>query len=135
MSSSASLQRISTENAPGNQGVYSQAVVAGNTVYCSGSIGLDPATKKLASDTFEGQLKQTLANLTAVLRASGASLSDVAKVTVYLLDMQQFNNLNAIYTQHFSAPFPARTCIAVAALPMGALVEIEAIAVLPAAAK
>jgi len=126
----SALKHVTAPGAPANPQIYSQAVVTGNIVFCSGSIGLDPTTKQFNSDTIEGQTEQTLKNLTAVITAAGASLSSVAKVTIFLVDMGHFNAVNAIYTKHFPSPFPARTCIAVKALPLGALIEIEATAVL-----
>jgi len=126
---STGINYISTKESPGNPAVYNQAVTVGNTVYCSGCIGFD-TTHNFTSDNIEGQTKQTLSNLTNVLKAAGSSLTHVLKVTIYLVNMADYNTVNSLYTSHFPVPLPARTCIAVAALPRGALIEIEAIAVL-----
>jgi 2-iminobutanoate/2-iminopropanoate deaminase len=118
---------VSSPGAPKPIGPYSQAVQAG-AVYCSGQIGLDPASGKLA----EGIVLQTsraLANLEAVLHASGMSLANVVKTTVFLVDLSEFTLMNDEYAKHFSTPFPARTTVQAAALPRGARVEIDAVAV------
>ncbi|MBP3730718.1 MAG: RidA family protein [Mailhella sp.] len=121
---------ISTSNAPAAIGPYSQANLSGNTLYLSGQIGIDPATGELASGDVAGQARQALANLRAVLAAAGASPDHVCKTTVFLTDIADFAAVNEIYAQTFSANAPARSCVAVAALPKGAKVEVEAIAVL-----
>ena len=121
---------ISTPDAPAAIGPYSQANKAGNTLYLSGQIGIDPATGELAADDVAGQARQVMANMRAVLAAAGASPEQVCKTTVFLTDIADFAVVNEIYAQTFSANAPTRSCVAVAALPKGAKVEVEAIAVL-----
>ena len=118
---------VRSQSAPAPVGPYSQAIDAG-TVYCSGQLGLDPATGKLE----EGAVAQTaraLRNVEAVLESAGLSLRNVVKVTVYLADMSEFQAVNEEYAKHFSQPFPARTTVQAAALPKSARVEIDAVAV------
>jgi reactive intermediate/imine deaminase len=121
-------QPIQTHDAPRAIGAYSQAVRAGNTVYLSGQIGLEPATMALAEGV-DAQIHQVLRNLRAVAAAAGATLDDAVKVTVFLTDMGNFARVNEAMAQFFSQPFPARAAAGVASLPRGALVEIEAILV------
>ncbi|ULJ59526.1 RidA family protein [Wielerella bovis] len=121
---------IHTEQAPAAIGVYSQAVKAGNTVYLSGQIPLDPQTMQLVSDTFEAQAHQVFKNLRAVCEAAGGSLNDVVKINAYLTDLSDFSTFNQVMEQYFVQPFPARAAVGVAALPRGALVEAEAVMVL-----
>jgi len=121
-------EAISTQAAPAAVGPYSQAIKSGALVFASGQIGLDPATGKL-QEGLEAQTRQVLANLTAVLSAAGASMADVVKTTIFLVDISQFATVNAIYSTAFPTPPPARSTVQVAALPLGALVEIEAIAI------
>jgi 2-iminobutanoate/2-iminopropanoate deaminase len=123
----SSRQAVSSSNAPAAIGPYSQAIVADGTVYCAGQIGLDPATGELA-EGLEAQAERALRNLTAVLDASGATLADVVKTTIFLADMGDFAAVNAIYATFMPDPPPARSTVAVSGLPKGALVEIEAIA-------
>jgi 2-iminobutanoate/2-iminopropanoate deaminase len=123
----SSRQAVSSSNAPAAIGPYSQAIVADGTVYCSGQIGLDPATGELA-DGLEAQAERALRNLSAVLDAAGLTFADVVKTTIFLTDMGDFAAVNAIYASAMPEPPPARSTVAVAALPKGALVEIEAIA-------
>ena len=124
-----SKQIIHTDNAPKAVGTYSQAVKVANTVYLSGQIGLDPATMTLR-DGFNAQARQVFDNLDAVIKQAGGTLSDVVKFNVSLTDLNDFNELNAIFEERLTAPYPARAAVQVAALPKGALVEIEAIVVL-----
>ncbi|MBO6002890.1 MAG: RidA family protein [Mailhella sp.] len=121
---------ISTPSAPAAIGPYSQANLAGNTLYLSGQIGIDPSTGELAAEDVAGQARQAMANMRAVLAAAGASPEQVCKTTVFLTNIADFAVVNEIYAQTFSANAPARSCVAVAALPKGAKVEVEAIAVL-----
>ena len=121
-------QTIQTDNAPQAIGTYSQAVRAGNTVYLSGQIGLAPATITLA-EGIDAQIHQVFRNLRAVAAAAGAGLEDAVKVTVFLTDMGEFARVNEAMAQYFTQPYPARAAVGVAALPRGALVEIEAILV------
>ena len=122
---------VSTAGAPSAIGTYSQAVRCGDTVYCSGQIGLDPATGELA-DGVEAQAERALRNLIAVLDAAGVTIADVVKTTIFLTDMGDFAAVNAVYATFVPDPPPARSTVAVAALPKGALVELEAIARGPA---
>lgn len=121
---------ISTDSAPGAIGPYSQAVKAGNLVFCSGQIPIDPSTGEFVSDEISSQTEQVLVNLRAVLEAAGADLGSVVKTTVFLSDMGNFAAMNDVYSKHFSDSRPARATVAAAGLPKGALVEIECIAVL-----
>jgi len=120
-------EAIATQAAPAAVGPYSQAIKTESLVFASGQIGLDPATGKL-QEGLEAQTRQVLENLTAVLSASGANMADVVKTTIFLVDISQFALVNAIYGTAFPTPPPARSTVQVAALPLGALVEIEAIA-------
>jgi len=120
-------QRIATDGAPAALGPYSQAIVAGDFVFCSGQLGLDPATGELA-DGIAAQAERALLNLGAVLGAAGCSHADIVKSTVFLADIGDFAALNAVYAGFFGEAPPARSTFAVGALPKGGLVEIEAIA-------
>jgi len=122
-------QAISTTGAPGAVGPYSQAIGIGDLVFCSGQIGLDPATGNLVDGGIEAQAERVLKNLTAVLDAAGLTFADVVKTTIFLADIDDFATVNAIYGRYMPDPPPARSTFAVAALPKGAIVEIEAIAV------
>jgi len=124
-------QTIHTDQAPAAIGTYSQAVRAGNTVYLSGQIPLDPASMSLVDGPFESSARQVFRNLQAVARAAGADLQDIVRLTVYLTDMQQFPRVNAVMAEFFSEPYPARAAIGVKELPKGAQVEVDAILVLP----
>ena len=122
------MTHVSTPNAPAALGPYSQAVDTGSTVYCSGQLGLDPATGNLA-DGVQAQTHQALKNLQAVLNEAGLSLDNVVKTTVFAQDLADFGTVNEIYGTYFHGGFPARSCVQIAALPKNALVEIECIAV------
>lgn len=122
---------IATTAAPGAIGPYSQAIEAGGFVFVSGQIPLDPATGAFVPGGVEEQAEQCLKNLTAVLAAAGCTTGDVVKTTVFLTDMGSFAAVNAVYAKFFTAECPARSAVQVGALPKGALVEIEAIAVKP----
>jgi len=119
---------IRTDNAPAPIGPYSQAVLAGNELFCSGQIAIDPATGEVTGTDAASQAEQVLKNLGAVLQAAGMHFSNVVKTTIYLIDMNDFAAVNAVYAKAFDASKPARSTVAVAALPKGALVEIDAIA-------
>jgi reactive intermediate/imine deaminase len=119
---------VSTQNAPAAIGTYSQAVRAGDTLYLSGQIGLDPATGQLV-EGIENQIHRVFGNLKAVAEAAGASLGDVVKLNVYLTDLANFARVNEAMAKYFSQPYPARAAVGVASLPRGALVEADAIAV------
>ena len=120
---------IATPQAPSAIGTYSQAVRTGNTVYLSGQIGLDPASMNLV-DGIDAQIQRVLDNLRAVAQAAGGDLSDLVRVTVYLTDLAHFSKVNEAMSRYFSAPYPARAAVGVAALPRGALVEIDGIMVI-----
>lgn len=120
---------ISTSNAPAAVGPYSQAVLAGNTLYCSGQIGLDPATGTMSGDDIRTQTEQVMKNIAAVLSAAGTGFENVVKTTCFLADINDFAVFNEIYATYFTGK-PARSCVAAAALPKGALVEVEVIAVM-----
>ena len=121
-------RRIATDAAPRALGPYAQAVVAGDLVFCSGQVGLDPATGKLVVGGVEAETARVCENLAAVLAAAGLGLADVVKTTVYLVDLADFAAMNAVYGRFFPAPHPARATVQVAALPAQARVEIEAVA-------
>ncbi|EPC00778.1 endoribonuclease [Litchfieldella anticariensis FP35 = DSM 16096] len=121
---------INTDKAPAAIGPYSQAIKAGNTVYMSGQIPLDPATMELVSDDFEAQARQVFANLKAVCEEAAGSLSDVVKINLYLVDLGNFAIVNQIMEEFFTSPFPARAAVGVKALPKGSQVEAEAIMVI-----
>ena len=119
---------ITAQNAPAAVGPYCHAKLAGGTLYTSGQLGLSPATGELPEGV-EAQASQALDNLKQVLSAAGMGFADVVKTTVFLADMNDFAAINAIYAKYFPGEAPARSCVQVAALPKGALFEIEAIAV------
>ena len=119
---------ISTEKAPAAIGPYSQAKMTGNFLFASGQIPVDPATGEVAGDKIETQAEQSCKNVGAILEEAGLALSNVVKTTVYLADMGDFAAMNEVYSQFFAQPFPARSAIAVKALPKGALVEVEVVA-------
>src|SRR5689334_19278505 len=126
-----SKEAIHTAAAPAAIGPYSQAIRAGDTVYLSGQIGLDPATGQMVEGT-EAQAHRVLQNLRAVARAAGGDLDGIVKVTLLLADMADFAQVNEIMTQYFKPPYPARATYQVAALPKGGRVEIEGVLVLSA---
>lgn len=121
-----SVKVISTPSAPAAIGPYSQAIRAGATVYLSGQIGLDPANGQMV-EGFEAQARQVFENLKAVAEASGGTLASVVKLNIYLIDLGKFALINELMQQYFTAPFPARATLAVAALPRGGEVEIDAV--------
>lgn len=120
---------ISTKAAPGAIGPYSQAIKVGNMLYCSGQIPVDPATGTVP-EGIKAQTAQSLANVKAILAEAGASIENVVKTTVFLADMSLFGEMNEVYAQNFTEPFPARSAVAVRELPKQVLVEIEVIAIL-----
>ena len=122
-----SRQAIQTNGAPAPVGPYSQAIVAGDLVFCSGQVGLDPATGELV-EGLEAQAERALRNLSAVLDAAGVSWADVVKTTIFLAEIGDFAAVNAIYGRVMPDPPPARSTVGVGGLPKGALVEVEAIA-------
>lgn len=122
-------QAISTAKAPAAIGPYSQAIEAGNTIYISGQLPIDPATGNFAEGGIKELTHQSLTNMKAILAEAGLTMDNVVKTTVLLADMTDFGEMNEVYAQFFQAPFPARSAFAVKTLPKGARVEIEAIAV------
>ncbi len=126
---SVDVEIVHTDAAPRAIGPYSQALAAGGVVFLSGQIPLDPATGELVSQEFSRQAEQALANLGAVLAAAGCRRANVAKVTVYLTEIARFAEFNRIYAEFFGSHRPARAVVGVAALPRGAQVEVEALAV------
>ena len=118
---------ISTEQAPAAIGTYSQAVKIDNTVYLSGQIPLDPQTMELCSDDIAEQIRRVFDNLDAVARASGGSLADIAKLNIYLTNLQNFPLINEIMADYFQQPYPARAAIGVSELPKGSQVEMDAV--------
>ncbi len=123
-------QVIQTDDAPAAIGPYSQAIKVGNSVYCSGQVGLDPKTMQLVAGGLKAEAEQMFRNLAAVVKAAGGDFSSIVKLTIYLTDMNDFQTVNQIMEQHCQPPYPARACVAVKALPKNACVEIEAIMVL-----
>lgn len=121
---------IHSDQAPAAIGPYSQATRAGNTVFCSGQIPLDPATGELVEGDISAQARRAFDNLRAVCEAAGGSFDDVVRVGLYLTNLGQFAQVNAVMAEYFSAPFPARSTIEVAALPKGAAFEVDAVLVL-----
>ena len=124
-----SRRRIATEAAPRALGPYAQAVVAGDLVFCAGQVGIDPATGHLVAGGVAAETARACENLRAVLAAAALTLADVVKTTVYVVDLGDFAVVNEAYGRFFPAPHPARATVQVAALPAGARIEIDAIAV------
>lgn len=123
-------KKISTNKAPAAIGPYSQALDTGNMLFISGQIPIDPATGVMA-DTVEEQAKQVLTNINSILAEAGLTMNDVVKTSVFLADLNDFAKVNEVYASFFAEPYPARSCVQVAAIPKGAKVEIETIAVRP----
>lgn len=124
-----SSKAISTISAPAAIGPYSQGIAAGNTAYISGQLPIDPATGEFPGRDIVSQTRQSLQNIQAILEANGMTMAHVVKTTVLLADIAEFGQMNQVYATFFGSPFPARTAFQAAALPKGARVEIEAIAV------
>ncbi len=122
---------IQTADAPAAIGPYSQAIAAGGMLYVSGQIPLDPVSGALLEGDTAAQARLVLSNLEAILKAGGCTFADVVRSTIFLIDLGDFNAVNAVYSEKFTAPFPARVTIQVAALPRGSKVEIDAIALIP----
>ena len=122
------MKVISTKKAPAAIGPYSQAIQVGNLVYTSGQIPIDPATGTFIEGGIKEQTRQSLTNVRAILEEAGLTLANVIKTTVFMADMNDFADMNAIYAEFFSEPYPARSAIAAKSLPKGALVEIEVVA-------
>ena len=125
-------QVIQTPNAPAAIGPYSQAVLVGNTLYMSGQIPLDPKTGQLVEGGIDAQARQVFDNLRAVAGAAGATLNDIVKLSILLIDLGEFAKVNEIMASYMEAPYPARATYQVAALPRGARIEVEATLVVPA---
>ncbi len=121
---------IATPDAPGAIGPYSQAVAHGGTVYLSGQIALDPVTMEMSTGDCRAQAERVFANLAAVAKAAGGSLADAVRITIYLTDLASFPVVNEVMAKWFAEPYPARATVGVAALPRGALVEVDAVLVL-----
>lgn len=122
------MKQISTQNAPAAIGPYSHAIEVNGFVYASGQLPIDPATGAFPEGGVKEQTRQSILNVKAILEEAGLALSNVVKTTVYLADMGDFAAMNEVYSQFFAQPFPARSAIAVKALPKGALVEVEVVA-------
>lgn len=121
---------ISSPNIPQVKAPYSPGVKTGNLVFTAGQLGLDPETKQLVAGGIEAETRQALENLKNILEAAGSSLDNVIKTTIFVRDLADFAQLNAIYAEYFTANYPARTTVQAAALPLGAAVEIEAVGVI-----
>ena len=122
------MKVISTKQAPAAIGPYSQAIQVGNLVYTSGQIPIDPATGAFVEGGIKEQTRQSLTNVKAILNEVGLDLNNVVKTTVFMADLNDFADMNAVYAEFFSEPYPARSAVAVKTLPKGALVEIEVVA-------
>jgi 2-iminobutanoate/2-iminopropanoate deaminase len=122
------IEKISSPNAPKAIGSYSPAIAVGDSLYCSGQLGMDPVTGELATG-IRAQTDRAILNLKAVLAAAGMNGANVVKTTIYLANIADFAVVNEVYSSHFTAPFPARATVQVAALPRGGLIEIDAVAV------
>lgn len=125
-----SITAITAANAPDAIGPYSHASRVGRTLYLSGQIGLDPSSMELVNDSFSNEARRVFANVETVLKASGATFKNIAKLSIYLTDLKNFDTVNAIMSELFSLPYPARAAIGVASLPRGASIEVEVIAIL-----
>lgn len=121
-------QVISTPKAPAAIGPYSQAIQVGNLIYTSGQIPIDPATGNFVEGGIKEQTRQSLTNIQAILEEAGLTMGNVVKTTVFMADMADFADMNSVYAEFFSEPYPARSAVAVKTLPKGALVEIEVVA-------
>ena len=119
---------ISTKKAPAAIGPYSQAIQVGNLIYTSGQIPIDPATGNFVEGGIKEQTRQSLTNIQAILEEAGLTMGNVVKTTVFMADMADFADMNSVYAEFFSEPYPARSAVAVKTLPKGALVEIEVVA-------
>lgn len=122
------MESIVSQQAPKPIGPYSQAVRVGDFVYCSGQVPINPVSGKIEAQDIQGQTRQVLDNLRAVLIAAGLDMSKVVKTTVYMVDLKEFQEMNQVYGEYFNEPYPARAAVQVAALPVGARVEIDAVA-------
>ena len=123
----AGKRSVSTTNAPGAIGPYSQAIITGNLLFASGQLPINPETGKMPEGSIGNRAHQVFENLRAIVEEAGGTLNDVVKTTVFLTDLQDFKEMNEVYATYFSAPYPARSAVQVAALPLGADIEMEAI--------
>ncbi|MGE4442073.1 MAG: RidA family protein [Desulfomicrobium sp.] len=123
----ADKHSVSTTKAPGAIGPYSQAIITGNLLFASGQLPINPETGKMPEGSIENRARQVFENLRAIVEEAGGTLNDVVKTTIFLTDMQDFKAMNEVYATYFSAPFPARSAVQVAALPLGADIEMEAV--------
>ncbi len=123
----ADKHSVSTAKAPGAIGPYSQAIITGNLLFASGQLPIDPETGKMPEGSIGNRARQVFENLRAIVEEAGGTLADVVKTTVFLTDLQDFKEMNEVYATYFSAPFPARSAVQVAALPLGADIEMEAV--------
>ena len=123
------MNAVQTDKAPAAIGPYSQAIIAGDTVYVSGQVPINPATGKIEAQDISGQTRQVLENIGEILKSAGLGYENVVKTTVLLADIGDFTAMNEVYAAFFTAPYPARAAFEVGAIPKGALVEIEAVAV------
>lgn len=121
---------IETSNAPGAIGPYSQGMKTGDLLFTSGQLPIDPATGKMVDGSVADRAHQAIKNLKAVVEAAGGNLADVVKTTVFLADIGDFQEVNTVYAEYFESPFPARSAFQVAALPLGAALEIEAVVII-----
>lgn len=121
---------IETSNAPGAIGPYSQAMKTGDLLFTSGQLPIDPATGKMVEGSVAERAHQAIKNLKAVIEAAGGNLGDVVKTTVFLADIGDFQDVNTVYAEYFEEPYPARSAFQVAALPLGAALEIEAVVII-----
>ena len=121
------MKVISTKKAPAAIGPYSQAIQVGNLVYTSGQIPIDPSTGAFVEGGIKEQTRQSLTNVQAILEEAGLTMANVVKTTVFMADMNDFADMNAVYAEFFAEPYPARSAVAVKTLPKGALVEIEVV--------
>lgn len=124
----SSKQAIQSDQAPAPIGPYSQAVKVGDTMYLSGQVPLDPVTSELIDGDIDAMARRIFDNLAAVMAAAGGSLADIVKLTIYLVDLNDFAKVNAVMAEYFDEPYPSRATVAIAGLPKGAPVEVEAIA-------
>ena len=122
------MKEINTKKAPAAIGPYSQAIQVANLIYTSGQIPIDPATGAFVEGGIKEQTRQTLTNVKAILEEAGVTMGNVVKTTVFMADMNDFADMNAVYAEFFTQPFPARSAVAVKTLPKGALIEIEVVA-------
>lgn len=121
-------KQVNTNNAPAAIGPYSQAIIVGDTLYASGQIPIDPATGNIESADIKAQAEQVMKNIGAVLESVGLDYADVVKTTVFLTDLKDFGTVNEIYGKYFRQPYPARSCVQIAALPKGSKIEAEIVA-------